>query len=292
MYIEFCYIYGYQIVPSQENTLLLFVSYLYKKGFRATSIRVYLSAIRSMHIEQGMPNPLENACRIKLALKAIERNEFKPKQKLPITYELLAQWKPFFNPQNDVDRLWWAVFTLAHFALMRAAEFTVPSQYSFTSNNHLVNSDVQFKLLDSNLKYMVVHLKQSKTDSKGNGIDIYIGCTGTTVCAYCAMVQFVSLKRHNNDPLSPLFVFSNGALVTKSLLTKTIKLYVVRIGLDPDKYSGHSFRSGGATTMASNNFADWEIKLGGRWTSEAYQRYIRTPVPQLIQFAKRMATHN
>ena len=44
--------------------------------------------------------------------------------------------------------------------------------------------------------------------------------------------------------------------------------------------------------MASMNFADWEIKMGGRWSSEASQRYIRVPVPQLVQFAKRMALHS
>ena len=288
-YIDFCDTYGYQVIPSSEQHILLFIAYLYKKRFPATSIRVYLSAVRSLHLQLGYKNPSEDSYRIKQALKAIERSDSKPKQKLPITYEILCRWKPFFDVYNPVHRMWWAMFTLAHFALLRAAEFTIPNQSVFTVSQHLVNSDVKFQVIDFNVKYMILHLKQSKTDTKGTGVDIYIGCTGTTVCAYCAMAQFISQKTLYNDKTSPLFIFPNGTHITKNLLSKTIKLYMSRIGLDPSSYSGHSFRIGGATTMASRNFADWEIKMGGRWSSEAYQRYIRVPVPQLVQFAKRMA---
>ena len=119
--------------------------------------------------------------------------------------------------------MWWAMFTLAHFALLWAAEFTIPNQSAFTVSQHLVNSDVKFQVIDFNVKYIILHLKQSKTDTKGNGVDIYIGCTGTTVCAYCAMAQFISQKTLYNDKTSHLFIFPNGTHITKNLWSKTIK---------------------------------------------------------------------
>ena len=56
-------------------------------------------------------------------------------------------------------------------------------------------------------------------------------------------------------------------------------------GLDPTKYAGHSFRIGAATSAASKGINDSTIKLLGRWESEAYQIYIRTPRDALARFS-------
>ena len=108
------------------------------------------------------------------------------------------------------------------------------------------------------------------------------------------MYEFIQSKSHNNEK-APLFQFTNGVILSKTCLVQTIKLFAVRSGIDPSKYSGHSFRIGGChynglcTNVGRVSMADWEIKLAGRWTSDAYQRYIRAPVPLLIHFARRMA---
>ena len=267
--------------------MLMFVTYMYTKSYRSQTIRSYLSSVRSIHMEEGYSNPSEQSYCIKQALKAIQRSEDKPMKKLPITYEILRKWQSLMSDMlNNV--LWKAAFSLAHFALLRASEFTVPAQSQFSPDKNLVNEDVQFHSTEQGYKYIAVHLKQSKTDKNNSGYYIYIGCTGTDVCAYCSMYEFIQSKSHNNDK-APLFQFTNGVILSKTCLVQTIKLFAVRSGIDPSKYSGHSFRIGGATTMASVGMADWEIKLAGRWTSDAYQRYIRAPVPLLIHFARRMA---
>ena len=60
------------------------------------------------------------------------------------------------------------------------------------------------------------------------------------------------------------------------------------IGVEEAKrYSGHSFRSGVATTAAVNGIEDHQIKLLGRWKSTAYQRYIQ---PTGTQLATRLSS--
>ena len=49
-------------------------------------------------------------------------------------------------------------------------------------------------------------------------------------------------------------------------------------------------QSGAATTVAAHGIEDLQIKLLGRWRSEAFQRYIRPEGPQLAKLAKCLST--
>ena len=97
----------------------------------------------------------------------------------------------------------------------------------------------------------------------------------------------VGLNIGNSDLGSPLFKFSNGALLTRHLLLQQTRLYLTLLGIPCDTYSGYSYRIG-ATSLASAGMTDWEIKLGGRWSSDVYQRYTRLPPSMLASFAKPM----
>lgn len=50
--------------------------------------------------------------------------------------------------------------------------------------------------------------------------------------------------------------------------------------LNSGEFAGHSFRIGAATTAAS---APWLIKVLGRWPSDCFERYIKTPPSVLAQ---------
>ena len=54
-------------------------------------------------------------------------------------------------------------------------------------------------------------------------------------------------------------------------------------------YAGHSFRIGAATTAALVGLPVHMIKTLGRWKSEAYQLYIRTPPHTLAAVSGRLA---
>ncbi|CAH3163205.1 unnamed protein product, partial [Porites lobata] len=61
-FIDFCTLNGYvssngSLLPTSEQTLLRFCSHLADR-LHHSSIKVYLSAVRSLHIDQGFPDPL------------------------------------------------------------------------------------------------------------------------------------------------------------------------------------------------------------------------------------------
>jgi hypothetical protein len=60
-------------------------------------------------------------------------------------------------------------------------------------------------------------------------------------------------------------------------------------GLDSTGYSGHSFRRGGATAASRVGIPGEEIKQLGRWSSNAFERYIEPHVSTKLANIQRLA---
>ena len=56
---------------------------------------------------------------------------------------------------------------------------------------------------------------------------------------------------HSYDPLSPLFILSDGQALSRTVLNKHIKQYLSVLGLDTEQYSGHSTELGTLQTQQS-----------------------------------------
>ena len=291
-YLEFCYYYKLQPFPCSENTLLTYIGYLHRKGLKGSTVRVYLAAVRHLHVVEGWGNPLEGCHRVSQAIRAMEIQGKAPKQKLAITMDIMDRMRRFvYHTMNYDNVLIWASMTLAFYGCLRCSEFTVPDKAKFVPTINLTVGDVLFDQTPEGLNYVQISIKRSKTDKKNSGVQIKLGCTETKVCAYCAMSHYLQLRGSSNN-LDPLFIFSNQCILTRSLFIRQTRFALSLINLPAEEYSGHSFRSGGATTAAAAGLADWEIKVLGRWSSEAYQRYIRTPLSVLVGMARRMAAQS
>ena len=131
---------------------------------RHSSIKVYLSAVRALHIDQGFPDPLQNCHRLQCVIRGIKRSQGSPSSNhLPITDSLmLVIWRSLDVRIPD-HCMFWAACTLGYFGFLRAAEFTVPSLASFSPLIHLT---VQYIAVDAPSSPLCMHIKikASKTD--------------------------------------------------------------------------------------------------------------------------------
>jgi len=80
--------------PTSENTLMLFTSHLAKGGLFHQSIKVYLSAVRKLHVTAGQHDAYSKALipRLELLLKGIKKESSKyhpPHDRLPITLDIM-----------------------------------------------------------------------------------------------------------------------------------------------------------------------------------------------------------
>ena len=129
---------------------------------------------------------------------------------------------------------------------LRSGEITVPSASSFDISRHLAFGDVSVDKLHSPTTVRI-RLKTSKTDPFIEGVDVFVGRSGCPLCPVSALQDYLVVR--GSSP-GPLFMFQDGKPITRPGFVAKVKEALTRAGIDSSHFSGHSFRSGAATTAA------------------------------------------
>lgn len=166
----------------------MFVGYLAKDGLAHSSIKVYLSAVCHLHISVGFHNQFAKRLtpRLELVMKGIKKEKAKETpacSRLPITVEAMGKIRDVVQVTHGDHNstMLWAVCCLAFFGFLQCGEFTVPAQNEYDPEEHLSLPDIA---TDSRLSPTVIQvkIKQSKTDTFQQGIQLHLGKTGKAIC--------------------------------------------------------------------------------------------------------------
>ena len=270
--------------PVDEWTLCLFATFLAAR-IQHSSIKVYLSGIRALHIEQGFADPLANCLHLQRVIRGIKRSQgSSSSSRLRITDDLmLVIWRSLDLCLPD-HLMFWAACSLGYFGFLYASEFTVPSLACFSPSSHFGVQDIAVDS-PSAPSCMRLKIKASKTDPFRKGAFIHIGLGWPPLCAVHSVLSYLA---HRGDVPCPLFLFLNGQPLSRSLLSDWLRQILASANI-PGNFSSHSFHIGVATEAARNRVPGHLIQALGHWSSSAYQLYIRTPSESLAALSTKLA---
>ena len=243
-------------------------------------VKSYLTAIRHLHIAEGYGDPhIHNMARLEQDLKGIKTVQLRGPKRVKRLPTLLAKLKGVWSrgPNQFEGQMLWAAASLCFFGFMQSGELTIPSMKSYDAGAHLSFQDVTVDCVH-NPRILRVNLKASKTDPFRVGVNVYVETTGNGLRPVTAVLHYMVAR---GPGPGPFFKFEDGSPLTRAKFVVKVKEALSLAGVDCTAYSGHSFRSGAATTAAKQGVSDATIKMFGRWKSSTYQIYIKTPRQQL-----------
>jgi hypothetical protein len=253
---------------------------------QATTMESYLQALRSHHIDMRLSTTVFDTAVIKRLLRGAK--SLYPslrRERRPILPPMLAQLLQQGNLSKD-DYNNNAALTLAFAAFLRLGEITYRRKENLTSGTFMgiTRADV---CISATHDHLVLRLKRSKTDYEHQGVNIIVAASGLPTCAVSHMR---ALFRAHPAPLTaPLFILSTGGF-PRQRLVDLIKSRLSSSGEDPSKFAGHSIRRGAAQHAANTGLTDSEIKILGRWSSDAFKLYFTIPETTLFRLNHRFQT--
>ena len=178
-----------------QSTLCLYAAFLANHGLKFQSISVYLSALRYLQVSAGQQAPQRHEWpRLQYVLKGIARQQpYSGRRRLPITASIMRQLQVncfIAFPSRHESSMLWAACCLGYFGFMRTGEFTSQSK---TSPGTISFSDLAIDS-HSSPSLLCIKLRKAKTDPFGNGVDIYMAKTGTTLCPVSAILDYIALR--------------------------------------------------------------------------------------------------
>ena len=284
---SFCRTIKASCMPTSEATLILFATHLASKRISHATIKVYLAAIRNTHVSAGLHSHYDQQLtpRLQLVLKGIQKTQsvtLPARHRLPITLDIMRRINSLLSGQpSHLHTMMYAACCLAFFAFLRVSEFTVPGDNLFDKSCHLSFDSITIDNRD-NPRYLKLTIKQSKTDPFRKGVCIYLGATNNTMCPLRGILPYLAIR--GNRP-GPLFIFEGGKSLTRQRFSTELNNILQQLNLDSSLYNTHSFRIGAATSARQAKIPDSYIKMLGRWKSEAYLSYIKTPPRELARLS-------
>jgi len=276
--------------PLQPPMILAFIGYLMEhRGIKAKSINQYLSGLRMLHLVRGLECPLLRPAIVQAVLKGREnfdeevaRHDFKNKR-LPVTLEVMKMINILSGKQNwtqKKEKLVMAVCTILFSGGLRGGELLCTDEYSFDPLNTCLRKDlwiVKKQVQGRWREILCIRLKSSKESRsycRGQIIEVF-DMKGSIFCPVKALKEYWGLC-FGADKNAPAFRSDSGMCYRKAQLNKDLKT-MLKPWIKYGSISCHSFRSGLASLLASGGISDSEIQQMGRWTSDAFKRYILLP---------------
>lgn len=271
-----------------EDQISLFTAYMIMKRFQPSTIRSYISGIK--YILNLIDIKVDtNSFKFSALVKAARYKNKKLRLRLPIKLRLLnrildeVKKIPRVRDQPYLIALYRAMFVSAYYGLMRVGEITNSKHVVKSRDAHVARNKtkVQFRL------WTAKNLKRGQwpDDIKIDGLHDCRRCFPTMVksagrsknsesyCPVCIIKKYNAL-RERTQGCKQFFIFRSGIAVGAHNFRTVLKEALKRIGVDNSVYNCHSFRHGRCCDLRRLGYSILDLKLVGRWRSNAVYNYM------------------
>ena len=263
----FCVQNGFKSLPSEPKIVSLYLTYLSTKEVKMSTLKRRLVSIGVIHKLKGHyldtkhPIIIENIMGIKRRKGSVQKG------KKPL---LISNLKLIINV---IDKS-----TYEDIRKYRDRSIILMGFSGGFRRNEIVSLD--YDDLDFVSEGLKINIKRSKTDQFGEGS--VKGLPYFDNAQYCPVLSLKNWIEVSNISSGPLFRrFSKGSKLSENRLTDQtvallIKKYLNLAGIDNKNYSGHSLRSGFATSAAESGAEERSIMaMTGHKSTEMVRRYIK-----------------
>ncbi|MDC0401106.1 tyrosine-type recombinase/integrase [Candidatus Pelagibacter sp.] len=263
----FCAQNGFKSLPSEPKIVSLYLTHLSTKEAKMSTLKRRLVSIGVIHKLKGHyldtkhPSIIENIMGIKRRKGSIQ------KAKKPL---LINTLKIVINVIDDLKK--------EKIKKIRDRSIILIGFSGGFRRNEIVSLD--YDDLDFVSEGLKINLKKSKTDQFGEGsIKALPYFDSAQYCPVISLQKWIEISKISSGPLFRRF--SKGSNLSKNRLTDQtvallIKEYLDLAGIDSKNYSGHSLRSGFATSAAESGAEERSIMaMTGHKSTEMVRRYIK-----------------
>jgi len=263
----FCAQNGFKSLPSEPKIVSLYLTFLSTKDAKISTLKRRLVSIGVIHKLKGFyldtkhPSIIENIMGIKRRKGSIQ------KSKKPI---LISNLKILINVIDETIN--------EEIKKLRDRTIILIGFSGGFRRNEIVSLD--YDDLDFVLEGVKIHIRRSKTDQFGEGSVKALPYFDTPkYCPVVSLKKWISISKNNSGPLFRRFL-KGSKLSEKRLTDQTVALlikeYLQLAGIDSKNYSGHSLRSGFATSAAEAGVEERSIMaMTGHKSTEMVRRYIK-----------------
>ena len=273
-WIAFTNLHDFPFEPTID-TLSFFIVFM-SHHISPRSVKSYLSGI-VQQLEPDFPSIKEIRVSPLIAkvMKGCLKTKSKPiRRKDPLSVEdLRLIGERFTNSRNHDDLLFSAILFTGFHGLLRLGEMTFPDDPKIRDWRKVSRRS---SLFQNRLEYSFT-LFSHKGDRFFEGNKVLIRAfDNSSVDPIPAFTCYLSSRDHLFPASSPLWLTSAGTVPTRSFFMSRFRRFF------PNSFAGASMRAGGATHLAMLGVSSKIIRAMGRWSSKAWEIYIRLH-PTLLQ---------
>ena len=248
-----------------EDRTTLFLAFMIDQGAQSSTIKSYLSAIKSILVTDKykwddslvMITSLTQACKLINDRVTIRL----PIRKRPLDL-ILYEIERLYVKQFYLCTMYKALFSLGYYGMFRIGELRMSEHVVKTANVYRGTNKNKILIILYSSKTHDLSKRPQKIKISANEP---VGQTGNRIfCPFALLTKYFKLRGNYRNVQDPLFIFRDQKPVTGNHVRKVLQYALKALNIDHTLYGFHSLRIGHSSELLKAGVDIEVIKLKGR----------------------------